>query len=124
MSDKSTEKRGEKIYGTIYPVPLIKRKLRRNTRKAGIVYMTAVIEYIIAEVMEGATHVCISQKKRGLTRRHIKLSISGDAELNAFFSHCDFAASGVLPHVNRSLLPPAAEKRKEKDAHTPVVAAQ
>ena len=100
--------------GLQFPVGRIARYLRQGhySRRVGggaPVYMAAVLEYIVAEVLELAGNAAKDNKKLRIVPRHIQLAVRNDDELNNFFGNATIASGGVLPNINPVLLP---EKKK------------
>lgn len=95
------------------------------------VYLAAVIEYIMAEILELAGNAAKDFNKVQINNRHIYLSISGDEELDKLFME-DLKAiipeSGVIPHVHTKLLPKARKEIYDSDkdeyVKAPLTAAQ
>ena len=83
------------------------------------VYLAAVIEYIMAEILELAGNAARDYGKVQINNRHIYLSISGDEELDKLFMD-DLKAiipeSGVIPHIHTTLLPKAKTRREIYDS--------
>lgn len=82
------------------------------------VYLTAVAEYLAAEVLELAGNAARDNRRIRITARNIKLAILNDEELNRLYSDT-VIAGGVVPHIEYALLPPAKEdkpRRKPKKA--------
>ena len=74
--------------------------------------MAAVLEYIVAEVLELAGNAAKDNKKSRIVPRHIQLAVRNDDELNQFFGAAVIAGGGVLPNIHSSLLP---DKKKKKN---------
>ena len=76
------------------------------------VYLSAVLEYLAAEVLELAGNAAKDNKKNRIVPRHILLAIRNDEELNRFMSNTTIADGGVLPNINSALLPSKTGKGK------------
>ena len=96
--------------GLTFPAARIGRALRtmrlaKRYGAGGPVYLTAVIEYMAAEVLELAGNACRDNKKKRVTPRHLVLAIRNDEELNKFLGGVTIASGGVLPNIHSVLLP-------------------
>ena len=101
--------------GLQFPVGRIARYLRRGNYSnrvggAAPVFMAAVLEYIVAEVLELAGNAAKDNKRQRIVPRHIQLAVRNDDELNSFFGNAVIAQGGVLPNIHPVLLP--AKKKK------------
>lgn len=122
--------RSEKA-GLTFPVSRISRYLKRSCLKNRIaggapVFLGAVLEYLVAEVMEVAGNAARANNRRLINPRHILLAIANDTELNKLLKGVTIREGGVLPHIHESLLKkkgnkktpaasaPAVIKRKKK----------
>ena len=86
-------------------------RLAKRYGAGGPVYLTAVIEYMAAEVLELAGNACRDNKKKRVTPRHLVLAIRNDEELNKFLGGVTIAAGGVLPNIHSVLLPKKSGKK-------------
>jgi histone H2A len=96
--------------GLQFPVGRLARFMKkgRYTERVGAgapVYMAAVLEYLVAEVLELAGNAAKDQKKNRINPRHILLAVRNDEELNRLLANTTISEGGVLPYINPSLLP-------------------
>lgn len=86
----------------------------RRKGAGAAVYLSAVLEYICAEILEISGNAARDAKKKRITPRHLKLAILNDEELSRFFKGV-IMSGGVLPHIHMKLLP----KKKEESEDAP-----
>jgi histone H2A len=106
--------------GLTFPVSRIAKNLRfmrlaKRQGPGGAVYLTAVLEYMAAEVLELAGNACRDNKKKRITPRHLVLAIRNDEELNKLLGGVTIAQGGVLPNIHQVLLPKEKKGSKEKE---------
>src|SRR5688572_29589847 len=94
--------------GLVFPVGRIAsymRKARPNGRIGGAapVYMAAVAEYLVAELIELAGNVARDHKKSRIVPRHIQLAARSDNELSQLISDATIAHGGVVPLIQGAL---------------------
>lgn len=104
--------------GLQFPVGRIARHLRKGRYGSRVgggapVYLSAVLEYLVAEILELAGNAARDNKKARITPRHIQLAVRNDEELNKYLGEVTIAGSGVLPNIHAVLLP------KKKEAGPP-----
>lgn len=104
--------------GLLFPPSRAEHCLRAKagcSRVGGLasIYLAAVIEYLVAEVLELAGNATRDFKKVRITPRHITLAIRGDEELGTLLKNF-VSGGGIIPHIHRSLLP---KKTKQKSIH-------
>ncbi|CAG5126781.1 unnamed protein product [Candidula unifasciata] len=101
--------------GVLFPVARVLRYLRRDTHHFRIaagspVYTAAVIEYLVAEILELAGNAAKEFKRGRITPRHILLAISNDDELHQLLKNVTIAQGGVVPKIHAVLYGPARKK--------------
>ena len=95
--------------GLTFPVARLGRYLKkgRYAKRIGAgapVYMAAVLEYLVAELLELAGNAARDHKKTRIVPRHIQLAIKNDHELNNYLGRATIPAGGVLPNIHAVLL--------------------
>ncbi|CAN1175398.1 Probable histone H2AXb [Linum perenne] len=103
--------------GLQFPVGRIARFLKkgRYAERVGSgtpVYLSAVMEYLAAEVLELAGNAARDNKKTRIVPRHIQLAVRNDEELSKLLGKVTIANGGVLPNIHQSLLPKKSGKDK------------
>lgn len=68
------------------------------------VYLTGVLEYIAAEIMELSGNAAKQEGAKIIVPRHVMLAICTDDELNCLFSGTIYVSSGVVPNINQNLI--------------------
>ena len=114
---KGKSKSRSRRAGLLFPVGRIHRMLRKGNyvERVGAgapVYLTAVLEYLAAEVLELAGNAARDNRKTRIVPRHLQLAIRNDAELNKLLSGVTIAQGGVLPNIHAVLLPKKTEKTR------------
>lgn len=94
----------------MFPVGRVHRLLRKGNYAQRVgsgapVYLTSVLEYLAAEILELAGNAARDNKKSRIIPRHLQLAIRNDEELNKLLGHVTIAQGGVLPNIHQSLLP-------------------
>lgn len=92
--------------------------------KTSAFYLSAVLEYLAAEILELAGNASRDSKKNRITKRHMLLAIRHDYELNATFK-CALLAGGVVPNIPTYALKstpsePTKPKKAKKASSKPV----
>jgi histone H2A len=94
----------------MFPVGRINRMMKagRYAERVGAgapVYLAAVLEYLTSEILELSIQAAQDNKRNRITPRHITLAVRNDEELNKLIGGTIIANGGVLPHINKALLP-------------------
>ncbi|KAM4096903.1 hypothetical protein ACJW30_08G140000 [Castanea mollissima] len=103
--------------GLQFPVGRIARFLKagKYAERVGAgapVYLSAVLEYLAAEVLELAGNAARDNKKNRIVPRHIQLAVRNDEELSKLLGSVTIANGGVLPNIHQTLLPKKVGKGK------------
>ncbi len=96
--------------GLSFPVGRIARMLKngRYSERVGMgapIYLAAVLEYLVAEILEVSVMVVRQNKKNRIIPRYIFLGLKEDEEFNKLFAHTIITSSGVKPD-NKALKAP------------------
>ncbi|XP_048835721.1 histone H2A, sperm-like [Brienomyrus brachyistius] len=108
--------------GLQFPVGRVARLLRKGNYAARIgtgaaIYLTAILEYLCAEVLELAGNAARDNKKLRVTPRHIQLAVRNDEELNTLLGGVTISEGGVLPNIQAQLLPKKTVKGLKSSFH-------
>ncbi|XP_064398914.1 core histone macro-H2A.1-like [Halichondria panicea] len=109
--------------GVVFPVSRICRYMRQTLLKRRIavgapIYLSAVLEYLCAEVLELAGNAAADNKRKVITPRHILLAVANDDELHKLLKDVTISQGGVLPHIPEILLVRKGQSSKSK-SHPP-----
>ncbi|KAK6120106.1 hypothetical protein DH2020_046142 [Rehmannia glutinosa] len=105
--------------GLQFPVGRVARFLKagKYSERVGAgapVYLSAVLEYLAAEVLELAGNEARNSKKTRIGPRHIQLAVANDEELSQLFKGVTISSGGANPNFNPQMLPKTtAEKAKD-----------
>lgn len=85
------------------PVGRILKKLKSGNysqrySKTAAVYMSAVIEYLLCEIIECSGDLCKKNKRMRITPRDINLSIKNDSDFNHVMDSVYLSEGGVVPN--------------------------
>lgn len=98
------------IAGIIMPIPRFEKYFRHYfTRigEGGPIYCAAVVEYLLAEILELAGNAARDNRAIKIKSRHIFLAIENDEELHGLCNslNIEFAKGGVLASIHDALIP-------------------
>ena len=110
--------------GLIFPVGRIGSLLRRGqyARRVGAssaVYLAAVVEYLVAELLELTVKAASQPKNKSkrLSPRALTLAVRHDDDLGALLQNVTLSRGGVIPSVNKALA--KKQKGSKKSSATP-----
>ena len=112
--------------GLQFPVARIHAALKKgrygeHINKMASVYLTAVIEYLVAEVLELAGGQAKDYKKTRITPRHIQLAVRSDLELNDLLKDVTISYGGVYPNIPTAIQQGKGGKSGKKAAQSQTV---
>lgn len=105
---KKLKSRSDKA-GLVFPVGRVHRALRKGNYASRIgatapVYLAAVLEYLLTEVLELAGDMVRAKGKTRITPRDVQLAVRSDNELGELLSNVMIAGGGVPPNIQSALL--------------------
>ncbi|CAK5268854.1 unnamed protein product [Mycena citricolor] len=100
MSDKA---------GLTLPVARVRRYLKAGKYAARVtptsaVFCTAVLDYMVAELLELAGNCARDHQKKRITPHHVMLAIRNDNELDKLLCNAIILGGGVKSHIHPELL--------------------
>ena len=119
--EKASGKSRSAKAGLQFPVGRIARHLKKGRYASRVgagapVYLAAVLEYLVAEILELAGNAAKDHKKQRIIPRHIQLAVRNDEELNKFLGKVTIASGGVMPNIHSTLLPKVKGDKASQEA--------
>merc|ERR1711879_407307 len=112
----------EKKAGLLFPVAKIEKEVNKRLAERmdneSCIYLTAVLEYLTAEVLDLSLRAAFDLGRKKIDPRCIMLAVRCDNELSKLFKSVDIVQSGVMPNVREALQEKRLKPRKE--AHNQV----
>lgn len=110
--------------GLIFPPPRAKKALKKYSERVGglaPIYCSAVVEYMISEILELAGNLARDTKRVRIKSRHLFLACHMDPELDRFFAKHKIIilGGGVIPEIKAKLLPSKDKKKKKPKKKSP-----
>ncbi|OLP95698.1 Pyruvate kinase [Symbiodinium microadriaticum] len=106
---KKAPVRTEYKAGLCFPVAKVRNLLRESgygrVSQDASIYLTGVMEYVVAEILELAGNTVKEQKKQRIIPRNIQLAIRNDEELNKYMANVTIKSGGVIPNIHTVLMP-------------------
>ncbi|KAL6724325.1 hypothetical protein Aduo_019222 [Ancylostoma duodenale] len=92
--------------GLVFPVPRVHRQMRGRLfgRRVGLkasIFCAAVLEYLVAEVLEVSGYAAKDAKKKRIEPRHIFIAVRLDEDLNELTVGATFREGGVVPSTRK-----------------------
>merc|ERR1711918_54492 len=105
--------------GLTFPVGRVGRfmKMGRYSHRVGKnapIFLGAVLEYLVAEILEVAGHNAKSMKKNRIRPRNVMLAINDDEELQKLLGSVTISGAGVAPGIHNFLEPKMDKMSKKK----------
>ncbi|MQL81556.1 hypothetical protein Taro_014008 [Colocasia esculenta] len=95
-----------------FPVGLKVGKYSKCIDNGAPNYLSLILEYLAAEVLELAGNAAKDNKKNRIVPRHIQLGVRNDEELRRLLGMMTIISDGVLPNTHLTLLPKKQSDRK------------
>ncbi|CAE7311806.1 HTA1 [Symbiodinium natans] len=106
---KKAPVRTEYKAGICFPVAKVRNLLKESgygrVSQDASIYLTGVMEYVVAEILELAGNSAKEQKKQRILPRNIQLAIRNDEELNKYMANVTIKSGGVIPNIHTVLMP-------------------
>jgi histone H2A len=126
-SRKAASKKGSlsKKAGLIFPVGRIGSLLRKGRYAARVsssaaVYLAAVLEYTVAEILELSAKAVLQRgKSKRITPRALTLAVRHDADLGTLLKDVTLSRGGVVPKVEKALESKKKKRSAKKASATP-----
>jgi histone H2A len=124
---KSSSTSKSKSAGLIFPVGRIASKLRKGryasrVSNSAAVYLAAVLEYTVAEILELSAKAVLQRGKgKRITPRALTLAVRHDADLGTLLKDVTLSRGGVVPKVEKALEKKKAKRSGKKSSATPKV---
>jgi histone H2A len=126
-SRKAAAKKGSlsKKAGLIFPVGRIGSLLRKGRYAARVsssaaVYLAAVLEYTVAEILELSAKAVLQRgKSKRITPRALTLAVRHDADLGTLLKDVTLSRGGVVPKVEKALESKKKKRSGKKASATP-----
>ncbi|KAL6722938.1 hypothetical protein Aduo_018005 [Ancylostoma duodenale] len=88
--------------GLVFPVTRCHRQMKklrvgRRVSPKAAVFMAAVLEYLVAEVLELAGYAAADHAKKRITPQHICVAVYTDSELLGIVDGTVFHEGGIVP---------------------------
>ncbi|KAJ3833345.1 histone-fold-containing protein [Lentinula raphanica] len=95
--------------GLTFPVSRVRRYLKnmnadKKLTMTAPVYLAAVLEYLVAELLELSGNACLDHRRKHIKPRHILLAVRNDDEIDRLLQNCHITEGGVIPHIAPVLL--------------------
>lgn len=78
------------------------------------VYLAAVLEYLVAEILELSGNAARDTHKSRITPRHIQLAVQHDEELSVLLKDVTIMEGGVMPNILSELVPKKSQTKPTK----------
>ena len=106
--------------GLIFPVARLGRHLKggryaERVGKSGAVFMAAVLEYMVCEILELAGQAATEAGKNRIAPRHLQLAVRNDEELAKLMASTMISNGGYMSNIHPFLL---RGKKGKKDSET------
>jgi histone H2A len=99
---KSKGKSRTERAGIQFPVGRVHRQLRKAVNESisggAPVYLAAVLEYLVAELLEMASNAAQDNRKKRIIPRHVTMAIYNDEEMHKLLPHVIISQGGPFAY--------------------------
>ncbi|CAF0718396.1 unnamed protein product [Brachionus calyciflorus] len=108
QSDKPRQSKSQKA-GIQFPVHAVLKKLKKFNPKCLVlaksaVMASAVLEYLVAEILDISANQAIETQRKRIQPRDILLAVKNDQEFDFLLKNTFLASSGVVPGIHPALV--------------------
>ncbi|XP_022873903.1 uncharacterized protein LOC111392732 [Olea europaea var. sylvestris] len=114
------QENGSVVTGLEFPVGRItgflsNRKFDERVDAGALVCLSAILEYLVIEVLELTGNEARDKKKNRIAPRHKQLAVKIDEDLSKLLGNVTIANSGVLTNINQCLSPKIADGKDKEN---------
>ena len=87
-------------------------KYAKRVGKTAPVYLAAVLEYLVAEIIDLSGNFAKEDKRQRITPKHVMFAVKTDEELTKLLKNVNISGAGVIPRIDPLLLSKHAKRKR------------